>query len=61
MKYEQMVTIYGTIIVEAENRKEAEEKINNIIYNLQDKHNHLIEEGLIIGDIDREDDIQEEL
>lgn len=53
MIYEQMISIYGTVIVNARNKKDAEDKINNILWNLQDKHNHLIEEGLIIGEIDR--------
>jgi len=60
MHYEQMVSIYGTITVNAETKEEAEDKINNIIWNLKDKHNFLIEEGLIIGDIERESDIKQD-
>lgn len=58
MIYEQIVSIYGTICVNAKNREEAESKINNIFWNLRDKHNHLIEEGLIIGEIEKENDIK---
>jgi len=57
MFFEQVVSIYGTITVNAKTKTEAEDKINNIIWNLKDKHDHLIKDDLIIGDIERETDV----
>ncbi|MFQ6052197.1 MAG: hypothetical protein ACE5K4_10970 [Candidatus Hydrothermarchaeota archaeon] len=53
MRFEQLIAIYGTIVVNAKNEEKADEKVNDFIAKLKDKHDHLISTGLIIGDIER--------
>lgn len=54
--YEQMVSIYGTIAVNAKNKTEAKENIDKEIEYLKKGFDTELGE-IIIGDIDRESDI----
>jgi hypothetical protein len=52
MRYEETITLYGTIVVNAKNKKEAEKKIDEIIDKI--KESNLLGENLIIGEVDKE-------
>ena len=54
MRYEQIITIYGRIVVEAESKKDAQDKIMGIL-----QEGIKFDGGeLIIGDFERESDVE---
>ena len=56
--YEQMITIYGTIIVEAETQAEAKDKILSILQKGEIKFDDGV---LLIGDFERLSDVPVEV
>ena len=50
MRFEQMITIYGTVVVNAENIDEAKKQIESIIDGLPD---NLSIEPLLIGEVEK--------
>ena len=63
MRYEQIITLYGTAVVEAESKQEAEDKIQHILDGIKDTDIPIfighIEGKIIIGEYEREDDVKE--
>ena len=60
MIYEQMIAVYGTIVIEAENKEDAQEKIKSILQRgipIRDEANKTYGEFLI-GDFERLEDVR---
>ena len=55
MMYQQIITIYATIVVEAGSKEEAQDKIKKILHK-----SIKVEDGeILIGDFEREDEVKE--
>ena len=60
MMYEQMIAVYGTIVIEAENKEDAQEKIKFTLQRgipIRDETNEIYGEFLI-GDFERLEDVR---
>lgn len=60
MRYEQIVTLYCTIVTEAENKEEAQKKIHKELDEMKFEHNIYFgkDNEIIIGEYDREGDVK---
>lgn len=62
MKFEQIITLYGTVVVDADNENEAREKVMKFLEKLTWGDNRvkgMEDVELIIGEFERENDLAE--